>query len=99
MIYKPGRQIVTTIGTAVQLATDDTVWDSIVVQALYANTGYVVVFPFSGIRARDGEQNGLLFKGGTTLERKAFSGVRLSELWMDATVANDGVAFECQRNG
>lgn len=87
-----GRQIVTTIGTPVQIATDQTVYASVTFQALYANTGYIAIGG-ANVRARDGEQNALLIKGGTSLERHTFTNVRLSDLWMDSTVANEGVAW------
>lgn len=87
----------TTVGTPVQLSSDMTVWDRIDIQVLFGNTGYVVVFPASKIRASSGSQNGLLFGVGSNLERKIYSNIRLFDLWVDATVANEGVAFECQR--
>lgn len=87
-----GRQIVTTIGTPVQVAPDTTTYSRVTFQALRANTGYVAIGGY-GVRARNGEQNAILLLGGTTLEMQTFSNVRLADLWVDATVANDGVAF------
>ena len=87
-----GRQIVTTIGTPVQVSSDLTTHSRITFQALYANTGYIAIGG-PNVRARDGEQNALLLKGGTSLEMQTFLNVRLSDLWLDGTVANDGIAF------
>lgn len=87
-----GRNIVTTIGTPVQVSSDTTVWTKVQFQALYANTGYIAIGG-PNVRARSGEQNAILLLGGTTLEMQTFSNVRLSDLWVDATVTNDGVAF------
>ena len=87
-----GRQIVSTPGIPVQVAYDPTVYASVTFQALFANTGYIALGGF-GVRARDGEQNALLLKGGTSLEMQVFHNVRLWDLYMDATVANDGVAW------
>ena len=89
-----GRQIVTTIGTAVQVSTDTTVWSRIDCQALYSNSGYVCIGG-PGVRARSGECNAILLKGGTSLERQVFTNTALSSLWIDADTANDGIAFVC----
>ena len=86
------RQIVTTVGTPVQVSPLTDVWSQVTFQALFANTGYVAIGGAT-VRASDGSQNALLIKGGTSLERQTFTNVRLCDLWIDATVANDGVAF------
>lgn len=87
------RQIVTTVGTPVQLAGDTKVYSRLFAQALFANTGYVALDKTSAVRASDGSQNAPLIKGGTALETWSFSNVRPCDIWMDATVAGDGVAF------
>ena len=90
-----GRQIVTTVGTPVQLSNDTTAYSRVTVQALFADTGYVAIGG-PNVRASDGSQNALLLKGGTSLEIQTFTNVRLCDLWVDATVANEGVAFVCE---
>lgn len=89
------RQIVTTIGSPVQVSFITETWSQVTFQALFANTGYVAIGG-PAVRAQSGEQNALLIKGGTSLERQVFNNVRLCDLWIDATVANDGVAFVCE---
>lgn len=88
------RQIVTTPGTPVQLANDATVYSRIIIQCLYANTDYIALDKTSTVRARDGEQNALLLKGGTLLQFREYTDSRLCDIWMDSRVANEGVAFE-----
>lgn len=87
------RQIVTTVGTPVQLASDATVYSRIFCQALFTNTGYIALDKTSAVRASSGSQNAPLIKGGTSLETWSFPNARPSDIWMDVTVANDGVAF------
>ena len=87
-----GRQIVTTPGTAVQLSTDMTTYSRVMFQPMRSNTGFIGVGGPS-VRIRDGEQNTPSFVGGDQPDDFDFSSVRLSDLWLDATVENEGVVW------
>lgn len=88
-----GRQIVATVGTPVQFdAADDTLWSRIDCQALVGNAGYICIGG-SNVRASVGSQNAIALDA---IELQTFTNIRLSELWVDADTANDGVAFVCQ---
>ena len=89
-----GRCICAVPGKPVQLSNDSTVRTRIVCQALRSNTAYVGLGGF-GVLIRDGEQNtiSLSVPAASTPQMQEFSGVALSDIWLDATVANEGVAY------
>lgn len=65
---------------------------TVTISALAANASAIHVGGFS-VRARAGEANGLPMSGGTRPDQATFDNVDLSQIWIDAVTAAEGVSF------
>lgn len=83
----PFRRLVAAVGTRVSIWDHDFIVRRVDIQAMRANTGFIYIGDDS-VCAESGHENGnfLEAKGVITLE-----GVNLRELFIDSTVANEGV--------
>ena len=96
--YIHGRKTVITAGQAVPLADVPTPVRWVTVQALRGNTGYVATGS-RFVRAQTGELNSLSLAvpAATTPQMETYNDVDLSEVYVDASVAGEGVAFKGER--
>lgn len=65
---------------------------TVTVAALPGNTT-VCYIGGTGTRARVGEENALPMNGGTRPDMWTWTDVDLSQIWIDAVTANEGVTF------
>lgn len=65
---------------------------TVTVAALAANTTAIHIGG-SGVRARAGEANGLPMMGGNRPDTATFENVDLSQIFIDAITASEGVSF------
>lgn len=84
-----GRQTVTTPGTEVQLTTGIIDSDKIEVQALYTNTGRIVVGD-SSISLTAGSEKGTILTPGQSMTLPISKAVKV---YIDAEVAGEGVTY------
>ena len=86
------RVIVLTSGKAVPLSEIPLPVKTVTVAALPGNTTVCYIGDAS-VRARAGEQNGLPINGGTRPDMWTWNDVDLSQIWLDAVTANEGVSL------
>jgi hypothetical protein len=86
------RVIVLTPGQSVPLSDQPLVVRSVTVAAIPGNAN-VVYLGGSNVRARVGEQNALPINGGTRPDMWTWVDVDLSQIWIDAVTANEGVTW------
>ena len=96
--YVHGRKIVVTIGQPVPLADFPTPVKWVTVQALRGNTGYVVTGSRL-VRAQTGELNSLSLAvpAASPPQMETYTDIDLMDVYVDASVANEGVAFKGER--
>lgn len=86
---KDGRQVVTTAGTAVQLAASSTQCKRLTIMALIANTDYVCVGS-STVVASASTRRGIPLSGGMSITLDVDN---LEDIWIDSVVSGEGVSF------
>jgi hypothetical protein len=84
-----GNQTVSSAATAMQLSTTDTACRWVYVTAWHANTGIVAV-GISTVIATAGSALGVCLDKGVSCLLPAKN---LNEVWIDATVNNEGVSY------
>lgn len=94
MALVSARKTVTTPGTAVALATSSTAFSWLAITAETDNTGKVAVGDANADATATTQQGALLSAGDPPLILRARDGADdLKDIWIDASVAGDGVAF------
>ena len=86
------RVVILTPGKPQPLSETTRLVSTVTVTALAANTTAIHVGG-SQVRARAGEANGLPMSGGTRPDSATFDSVDLSQIWIDAITAGEGVSF------
>ena len=97
MAWLHGRVTSITPGIPTRVKDVPTPVQSVTFQALRANTGFVGIGG-SNVHIQSGEQNALSLAvpATSTPQMQSFNGVDLFDLWIDVTVANEGVAYAAQ---
>jgi hypothetical protein len=90
-----GRVTSLTPGTPTQIASASTPVARVSFQAIRNNTGFVAIGG-KNVRARDGEQNSrsLAVPATSAPQMRDLTNVDLADLYLDVTVANEGVVFD-----
>ena len=96
--YVHGRKVVATPGYPVPLADVPTPVKWVTIQALRGNTGYAATGSRL-VRAQTGELNSLSLAvpAASTPQMETYTNVDLQDVWIDASVADEGVAFKGER--
>lgn len=91
---KHGRVTSQVVATPTQVVSYSLPVSKVLFQALRSNTGFVVIGG-RNVRASSGEQNGvsLAVPATSTPQMQEFTNVNLMDLYIDVTVANEGVAY------
>jgi hypothetical protein len=91
---KHGRVTSVTPGIPTQVTSANTPVSRVLFQALRANTGFVGIGG-RNVRVQSGEQNciSLAVPATSTPNMQTFENVNLFDLYIDVTVANEGVAY------
>lgn len=91
---KHGRVTSITPGIPTQFTSVSTPVARVLCQALTNNTGRIGIGGFN-VRIRDGEQNciSLSVPATSTPQMQTFENVNLVDLYLDVTVANEGLAY------
>lgn len=91
---KHGRVTSPITGTPTRFTSIDTPVARVLCQALRANTGFVGIGG-ANVRVNTGEQNciSLAVPATSTPQMQEFTNVNLADLYLDVTVAGEGIAF------
>lgn len=92
---KHGRVTSTIPGIPTRFTTENKPASRVLIQALRDNTGFVAVGG-ANVRVRNGEQNSasLAVPATSTPQMREITNVNLSDLYLDVTVANEGIAYD-----
>jgi len=97
MAWMHGRVTSLAPGIPTQVSSVNKPVRRVTFQALRANTGFVALGNY-GVRVQSGEQNSLSLAvpATSTPQMQTFEDVDLFDLWLDVSVANEGVAYTAQ---
>ncbi len=87
-----GIKAVTTAATRVQLSTTEFACEAVIIQALEANTGHIVVGG-GDVVASAASRVGFRLPSGSNPTPVVLPVKDLSLIWLDATVSGEGVCF------